>query len=110
MAVAGLLAITVWGDDWTMAAGLLFILGLPAVLLTLLPLPDFRWESVTASAAGLALGMAAGVSGTFGSEDSDNALLWYGAMVYCLFGFAAYTAVGLAVKVVVHSLSQRMHN
>jgi len=107
MAIAALLGQGIWSDNWSMAGGLMFILALPAVLLALLPLPDFRWESVTAAAGGLALGLAAGIVGTFNTEDSGNDLLWWAALIYASFGFVAYGVIGAAMKGAYALLKQR---
>jgi hypothetical protein len=77
MATVALLAAGIWGHDWSMFGALLFLLGLPLALLALLPLPDFRWESVTAAA----LGMPVGFLIAFETEDAGTKGLWIAAVL-----------------------------
>jgi hypothetical protein len=102
MTTVALLAAGIWGDDWSMFGALLFVIALPLVLLATLPLPDFRWESVLASAGGLAFGMPVGLFVTFDSEDSGRDLLWIAATLYVGSGLVVYGGAGMALKGAYH--------
>ncbi|MCA9843016.1 MAG: hypothetical protein KC482_14140 [Dehalococcoidia bacterium] len=98
MASAALVGDAIAGDDWNRAGGWFLLLGVPFILMAMVPLPDFRWLSITAAAGGVALGLGLFTLFAANTSDSGSAAMWLYVPWFMVLGFSVYWAMGVLLK------------
>jgi len=99
MATTALICRSLWDDSWPLAGALFYAFVLPLVLAVLLPLPGYRWPSIAATAAGVALGLGFGIAIQFASSDSGADTVWLAAAVWALLAFPVCATAAAAARV-----------